>query len=131
MLGQKFVLRAASFILARGVDDEDLLFAVLIFSLAEDEDATGEAGTIEQVRAKTDEGIEQIHLEDFFSYLAFLAHAEERAVRKHNRHPACSRGHRLDHMLHPGIVAALTGRYPRKVPPVWVAGPDFIAPFLQ
>ena len=81
MLGQEFVLGAAGLELLRGVEDEDLVLAVPFLALAEDENAGGQAGAVEQVWAEADDGFEQIHLENLLSDHAFFAHAEERAVR--------------------------------------------------
>ena len=52
-------------------------------------------------------------------------------MRQHHRHAARLRGHRFDHVLHPGIVAGLGGRHPGKVPPIRIAGPNLVAPFFQ
>ena len=62
---------------------------------------------------------------------SFLAHAEERAVRQHDSHASGRGRHRFDHVLNPGVVAALRRRHPSEVTAVWIAGPDFLAPFLQ
>ena len=37
----------------------------------------------------------------------------------------------LNHVLHPGVVAAFARRHAGEVPSVRIAGPDFVAPFLQ
>ena len=52
-------------------------------------------------------------------------------MRQHHRHTPCGRSHRLDHVLHPGVVTALARRHSGEFPAVWIAGPDFFAPFLQ
>ena len=56
-------------------------------------------------------------LEDLLADLAFRAHAEQRAVRQHDRHAAGLRRHRGDHVLDPGVVAALAGGMPAKLRP--------------
>ena len=67
-----------------------LFFAVLGLALAEDQDAGGQAGAVEQVRPQADDGFEQVHAEDLLADLAFRAHAEERAMRQHDGHAARS-----------------------------------------
>ena len=52
-------------------------------------------------------------------------------MRQHDGHAPGLRGHRLDHVLHPGVVAALAGRHPGEVAAVGIAGPDLLAPLLQ
>ena len=52
-------------------------------------------------------------------------------MRQHDGHAPGLRGHRLDHVLHPGVVAALVRRHAGEVASVGIAGPDLVAPLLQ
>ena len=52
-------------------------------------------------------------------------------MRQHDGHATRLGRHRFDHVLHPGVVAALARRHPGEVSAVRIACPDFVAPFLQ
>ena len=99
--------------------------------MPEDEDAGREAGAIEEIGAKADDGFQQVHAEEFPADLALLAHTEQGTVRQDDGHAPGFGGHGLDHVLHEGVVAALGGWHAGKVAAIGVAGPDFVAPFLQ
>ena len=129
--GKEFVLGAAGLELLRGVEDEHLVLPILLLALAEDEDAGGQAGAVKQVWAEADDGFEQIHAENLFPDRAFLAHAEQGAVRQDHGHAPGRWRHALDHVLHPGVIAALAGRHAGEIPAIRIAGPDFLAPFFQ
>ncbi len=131
VLEEQFVLGAAGFELLRGIDDEHLVLPVLRLLLPEDEDASGEAGAVEEVRPEADDGLQQVHAEEFLPNLALLAHAEEGSMREDDGHAPGLRGHGFDHVLHPGEVAALGGRHPGEVAAIRITGPDLVAPFLQ
>ncbi len=60
----------------------------------------------------------------------FFPHAEECAMRQHDGHAARGRSHRLDHVLHPSIVACLGGWHPGKVTTKRIARPHFVTPRL-
>src|SRR5450759_2008475 len=62
--------------------------------------------------------------------LAFLAHAEQCAVREDHGHAPGGGRHRLDHVLDPSVVAVLGGRHAGEVPAVRIAGPNFVAPLF-
>ncbi len=48
-----------------------LFLRSLRLALAEDQDAGGQAGAVEQIRAEADDGFEQVHAEDLLPDLAF------------------------------------------------------------
>ena len=99
--------------------------------LAQDQDAGGQAGAVEQVGCQADDGLEQVHLQQLLPDPAFGTFAEQRAVRQHHGHAAGDVGHRLDHVLHPGEVAADWRRQTGEVAAEGIVGPQFLAPLLQ
>lgn len=82
MLVVEVVLGAAGGVLAVGVDEQDLATALLgaASPAAQDQDAGGDAGSVEQVRRKTDDGFEAIGLDDLLADVLFLTAPEEDAV---------------------------------------------------
>lgn len=130
VLGKQFVLGATGFELFRGIDDEHLVFPVLRLLLSEDEDAGGEAGAVEEIWSESDDGLQQVHAEDFSPNLALLAHAEKGSVREDDGHAPGLGGHGFDHVLDPRKVPALAGWHAGEIAAIRIAGPDFVAPFL-
>ena len=122
------VLVAAAFEESGGVDEENLLAAPGHFNSPYHQNAGGEAGAIEEVRAETNDRFEQVHLQNSPTDLPLHAHAEEGAVGKDDRHPAGAHVHRLNHVLHPCVIAALARWDAGKVAPEGVAGPNLLAP---
>jgi hypothetical protein len=122
---------ASGFELLGRIEDEHFFLSVLLLALAKDENTGGEASAVEKIWPETDDRFEQIHLKNLLPNCSFLAHTKERAVRQHYCHATGSGRHRLNHVLHPGVVAAFARRHTRKVPAVGIAGPDFVTPFLQ
>jgi hypothetical protein len=57
-------------------------------ALAQDQDARGEAGAVEQVGRQADDGLDQIHLQQLLADAAFHAFAEQRALGQHHGHAA-------------------------------------------
>ena len=56
VLCSELVLRAASFVFLRGIDDEHFVLAVLCFLLSENEDAGSQARAIEEHWTEADDG---------------------------------------------------------------------------
>ena len=111
MLGVEEVLGAALPEEARGVDDQHLLLPLGGLLAAEDHDAAGEAGAVEEVRRQADDRLDQVLLEQRLADLALGALAEQRALREDDGHAAGSAlGHRRDHVLDEGVVAVAVRR---------------------
>ncbi len=62
------------------------------FALAQDQDAGGQAGAVEEVGRQADDGLDQIHLQQLAPDLALDAAAEERALGQHHGHAAGAPG---------------------------------------
>src|SRR5215470_2163111 len=107
------------------------MFAVWRLALAEDQDAGGKAGAVEQIRTKADDRFEQVHAEDFLPDLAFRTHAEEGTMRQHHGHTASPRCHGANHVLHPGVVTTFGRRHAGEVPSVGIVAPDLVTPFFE
>jgi hypothetical protein len=118
VLGLEIVLRPAPPEQARGVGDQHLAPARGRLLLAQHQDARGQTGAVEQVGRQADDRFDEVELEQLLADAALGAFAEQRALRQHDGHAAGAVGHGLDHVLHPGEVAArLEGGRPAKLRP--------------
>src|ERR1035437_9294151 len=52
-------------------------------------------------------------------------------MREDDGHASGGRRHRLDHVLHPGVVAVLGRWHAGEVPAVRIAGPDLVPPLFE
>src|SRR5205823_1558443 len=84
--GQEFVLGAACLAFAGGVNEEHLLPVVFRLSLAEYQNAGRKTCAVKEVRPESDGRLQNVHLQEFAPYFAFLGHAEQYTMRQHNRH---------------------------------------------
>src|SRR5215470_14660247 len=107
------------------------MFAVWRLALAEDQDAGGKAGAVEQIRTEADDRFEQVHAEDFLPDLAFRTHAEKGTMRQHHGHTTSPGRHGAHHVLHPGVITAFGRWHTSEVPSVGIVAPDLVAPFFE
>jgi hypothetical protein len=82
VLGQQLVLGTTGLEFAGGINDQDPIAMLRRLASAENENAGSEPGTVEKVRTETDNGLQQIHLQDRLSDFALFAHAEQGAVQE-------------------------------------------------
>ena len=90
VLGQQVVLRTALEVLAVGVDKQHLALALgrlgadtvgaFLLLLAQDQDAGGNTGAIEQVGRQADHGFEQVVFDNASANAAFLSAPEQHAM---------------------------------------------------
>jgi hypothetical protein len=138
MLGHQVVLRASLEILAVGVDEEHLALSFLrltrnqvraaMNTLTKDDDACGDAGAVEELRAEANHRFDLIIFDDLLSDLAFVPTTKQHPVRHDGRdHAAVTRD--MEHVLQEhevGLLGAerdLVEEAFRKLrQPGWVAG---------
>ena len=116
---------------ARSVSDHHFLAPLVRLLLAQYQDAGGQTGAVEQVGRQADDGLDQIHLQQFLPDAAFCALAEQRTLRQYDGHAPGTLGHRLDHVLHPREVAAAGRRQAGEIAAEGIVEPQLLAPLLQ
>ena len=99
--------------------------------LVEDHDANGDACSWEELRRKTDYGIEHIVPDQLLADFSFRSRPEQHAMRSNNRHASRGGTCNCEHMQDKGVVAPALGGHVRREALIGIGLCFVVPPFVK